>query len=228
MLWPTYVQYILLHKVNPLAEFRTLDSSLIPSWIWDTAAGISGKLFYFMCSFCSEVQVCLKKCFWGWVFHLKFFVYVAKSIKNCQNVGFVRCAFTIRCICVMHYQICGLVYLFLNQIVVSLNRNSPGSVDLFTCSHKNWLKAQLQKQESWTLCGELLFQIALSKVKNKSSSFNFTSLWLFSSDSVQLLVFRQYSTFENLFCSVGEKTVLLKTAVLYIPLLSGPKCRCWP
>lgn len=124
-------------------------------------------------------------------------MYVAKSIKNCQNVGFVRCAFTIRCICVMHYQICDLVYLFFNQIVVSLNRNSPGSVDLFlklsttSCASVDGA-AQLQKQECWTLCGELLFQIALSKVKNKYSSFNFTSLWLFSSDRVQLLVFIQH------------------------------------
>lgn len=123
-------------------------------------------------------------------------MYVAKSIKNCQNVGFVRCAFTIRCICVMHYQICSLVYLFLNQIVVSLNRNSPGSMYLFlklsitSCASADGA-AQHQKQESWTLCEELLSQIALSKVKNKSSSFNFTNLWLFSSDRVQLLVFRQ-------------------------------------
>lgn len=158
-------------------------------------------------------------------------MYVAKSIKNCQNVGFVRCAFTIRCICVMHYQICGLVYLFFNQIVVSLNRNSPGSVDLFlklsttSCASVDGA-AQLQKQECWTLCGELLFQIALSKVKNKYSSFNFTSLWLFSSDRVQLLVFIQH--LRTYFVQWKKKTVLLKTAVLYIHLLSGPKCRCWP
>lgn len=127
MLWPTYVQYILLHKVNPLAEFRTLDSSLIPNWIWDTAAGISGKLFYFMCSFCSEVQVCLKKCFWGWVFHLKIFVYVGKSIKNCQNVAVMHYLWS--CLLIFESNSCefeqkfsrfsGLVHLFTQELVES-------------------------------------------------------------------------------------------------------------